>query len=74
MYLRFLFSAMDALDGDGQALASKGRMALRDIVQVGICPYIWALVMKLIPIHYSAYPSILNSDNSIFDKPTCYTI
>ena len=37
LYFWFLFSAMDALDGDGQALASKGRMALRDIVQVGIC-------------------------------------
>jgi len=27
------FSAMDALDGDGQTLTSRGRMALRDIVQ-----------------------------------------
>ena len=42
---------MDALDGDGQALASKGRMALRDIVQVGICQDIWAMLTKKNAIH-----------------------
>lgn len=30
------FTAMDALDGDGQTLTSRGRMALRDIVQVPV--------------------------------------